>query len=501
MALRLLRRSRYLRAQPPISDGPSADSKKLRSGFVHNVIALYGVQACTYALPLLTFPYLARVLGPSGWGVVVFAQAIGDVIASVVEYGFDISASRETSRHRKDPKRLSALISGVLGAKSLLAIVCVAGAVFSRRFTHHVAPSLALFWASTIWGVCQGINMLWFFQGLERMRLASALEISGKVLATLSIFVLVHKPADGWKVMAAQCVGCVVAHGVTVVLAYREVGFEWPTPSSVWNALRMGGSMFLFRAVQSLSGSVNRLVLGSVAPVAALGEYAGAERITRVFQQGMWPVNQALYPKLTLQAQKDPHRAGKTVRLSLLFLGGLGLAFGFAIFMGAPLLVHLVLGPAFQHSVPVLRVFALWIPLVALSTVMVFQLLLPNHLDNQFNVVNFTAALLGIAAALLLAPRLGAVGIAWSAVSAQTYALVAFSIIVSRAGLNPFAPQGSAAARAPRPSRLAPVFAAGRGSQRMKLRLREELAAAEACNAQPVAIPIPSPLPSLGKSL
>ncbi len=170
--------------------------------------------------------------------------------------------------------------------------------------------------------------MLWFFQGLERMRLASALEIGGKVLATLSIFVLVHKPDDGWKVMAAQCVGCVVAHGVTVVLAYREVGFRWPTPSSVWNALRLGGSMFLFRVVQGLSGSVNRLVLGAVAPVAVLGEYAGAERITRVFQQGMWPVNQALYPKLTQQTQNDPEGAMKTVRLSLLFLGGLGLVFG-----------------------------------------------------------------------------------------------------------------------------------------------------------------------------
>jgi PST family polysaccharide transporter len=161
--------------------------------------------------------------------------------------------------------------------------------------------------------------MLWFFQGLERMRLASALEIGGKVMATLSIFVLVHKPDDGWKVMAAQCVGCVVAHGVTVVLAYREVGFRWPTPSSVWDALQLGGSMFLFRAVQVLSGSVNQLMLGSVAPVAVLGEYAGAEKITRVFQQGMWPVNQALYPKLTQQAQNNPMGALKTVRLSLFF--------------------------------------------------------------------------------------------------------------------------------------------------------------------------------------
>jgi polysaccharide transporter, PST family len=497
MALRLLRRSPDRHARIPSSEGVAANPKKwLRSGFVHNVLALYGVQACTYALPLLTFPYLAHVLGPSGWGVVVFAQAIGDVIASVVEYGFDISASRETSRQRHEPERLSELISGVLGAKSLLAMVCIAGALFSRQFTHHIAPSMALFWASTIWGVCQGINMLWFFQGLERMRLAGALEIGGKVLATLSIFVLVHKPDDGWKVMAAQCVGCVVAHGVTVVLAYREVGFRWPTHSSVWSALRMGGSMFLFRAVQSLSSSVNRLVLGSVAPVAILGEYAGAERITRVFQQGMWPVNQALYPKLTKQAQSNPRRAMKTVRLSLLLLGALGSAFGIAIFFAAPLLVHLVLGPDFRNSVPVLRVFALWIPLVALSTVIIFQLLLPNHLDNQFNFVNLTSGLVGIGAALLLAPGFHAIGIAWSAVAAQIYSLLAFSIVIARADLNPFAAPSRAGGRPPRRSPdWAPVMAPATGSQEMKLRLRERLADAEARNPQPVGIAIPNPTP------
>ena len=86
--------------------------------------------------------------------------------------------------------------------------------------------------------------------------------------------------------------------------------------------------MFLFRTVQGLAGSVNRLVLGAFAPVAALGEYAGAERISRVFQQAMWPVNQALYPKLTQQALKDPGQAHKTVRLSVLFLGALGLVLG-----------------------------------------------------------------------------------------------------------------------------------------------------------------------------
>ena len=424
---------------------------------MQNILALYGVQACTYLLPVLTFPYLARVLGPSGWGSVVFAQAIGSVIAIFVEYGFDISASRETSRERNEPHRLAELISGVLGAKVLLSILCVCGAIFARRFTYRIAPSSALFWASTAWGVCQGINMLWFFQGLERMRLASALEIGGKVVATLSIFVLVRHPEDGWKVMAAQCVGCIVSHGVTVVLAYREVGFAWPTPRSVLGSLRLGWSMFVFRAAQGLAGSLNGLVLGSVASMAALGEYAGAERITRVFQQGLWPINQALYPRLSKQMKDDPNQAMGMVRLSLIFLGGLGVTLGFLLFFGAPLLVHFALGPAFQDSIPALRVFSLWIPLVAVCTVLTFQLLLPNQLDGQFNFVVMTAGLVSLGGAFLLAPKFQAVGIAWAAVAAQGYTLVAFIYILARARLNPFA-------QSPNPPVDEPIYAQRRSA-------------------------------------
>jgi hypothetical protein len=185
----------------------------------------------------------------------------------------------------------------------------------------------------------------------------------------------------------------------------------------------------------------------------------------------------------------------KTVRLSLFFLGGLGLFFGVAIYLGAPLLVHLALGPAFQEAVPVLRVFSLWIPLIALSTVIIFQLLLPNHLDNQFNFVNVTAGLLGIGAALLLAPRFGAIGIAWAAVSAQTYTLAAFSFILWRAGLNPFAPSAPAAVPPPRSANFVPSLASA-GNQQMKLRLREKLANAEARVAQPVPIAVPRRTPA-----
>jgi len=205
----------------------------LQNRLLHNIVTLYGVQACTYLLPLLTLPYLARVLGPTGWGAVSFSQAIGATIAIAVEYGFDFSATRETARQEKNRHQLAELVSGVLAAKILLSVICLCVAMTVRKYALHIAPSPALFWASAIWGVAQGINMLWFFQGLERMKLMGSIDIGGRILATVGIFLIVHRSSDGWKVMASQALGCIISHAVTVFFAFREVGFRFPAPALI----------------------------------------------------------------------------------------------------------------------------------------------------------------------------------------------------------------------------------------------------------------------------
>jgi hypothetical protein len=72
----------------------------------------------------------------------VYAQAFGMVIACVVGYGFDISASRETLLQRAEPGRLSELVSGVLGAKSLLSLSSIASALEIGR---RVFSDLSIF--------------------------------------------------------------------------------------------------------------------------------------------------------------------------------------------------------------------------------------------------------------------------------------------------------------------------------------------------------------------
>src|SRR5690606_23206436 len=93
----------------------------LRFGpLARNAAGLYAAQFTSVALSLVAIPFLARVLRPEGWGIVVFAQSFAAVLTLVLEYGFYLSASREIARHRDDRERIAGIVADVQAARLIL---------------------------------------------------------------------------------------------------------------------------------------------------------------------------------------------------------------------------------------------------------------------------------------------------------------------------------------------------------------------------------------------
>ena len=412
-----------------------------RRKLLHNAISLYAVQACTYLLPLITLPYVARVLGPAHWGAMAFAMSIGTILVIAVEYGFNFSGTREVARIAGDRRALRELVAGVLGAKLLISAAALAIVFLARSALSTIAPSPLLLWSSALWGVGQGINMLWYFQGLQRMTWAGALDVGGKVIATLCTFAFVHSPDDGWKVAAAQAVGCSVSHAITVGIAYCEVGFCWPYPRLVGRALRLGWSMFLFKVSESLLTSMDGLVLGYFGSPLSLGLFLAADKIRQIGVQAFWPITQTLFPHQAQTIVSDPARGARVVRKSFLLIGGTSIAFGLIAFAAAPLLLQWVLGSAFLPAASSLRVLALAIPLQAAIGVLAFQWTIPLGLDRQFNYVVLCTGILNLSLAVLLARALGAFGMATAFTAAQVFELCALELVLRRNKLSAFTRQ------------------------------------------------------------
>ncbi len=403
-----------------------------------NLLALYGVQVANYVLPLLMLPYLARVLGPGGWGLLAIVQSFAQYLSLLVEYGFVLSATREVARYREDRMRLKQILSGVLGAKLILALLALGVTAFFAELVPSLGEDRRLLWSGVFWGIALAFSPAWFFQGLERLRFVAALEVFSKSLAVITIFLLVRSPSDAWWVLFVQGVGSTLSSGVAMWLAWREVGFAWPSVASSLEALRSGWGLFFFRAAVSLYTVGNAFILGLFVSPQTVAYYAGAERLTKAFMGLLEPLNRVFFPRISHLVNHSPIQAGILAKRVVKAMGiGGGLLAGAVVFL-APWIVLLLLGPDFRESVPAMRVLALLLPLIALSNALGVQWMLALRLDRPFNAVILCAGLLNLGLALLLVPRWSYMGMAYAVVLVEVFVTIAIGSYLWLAGKSPW---------------------------------------------------------------
>lgn len=404
---------------------------------VQNALSLYGVRITGYVLPIVTIPYLARVLGATGWGLLAFVQAFGSYWVVLGEYGFSLSATREVAYHRDNREKLTEILAGVIGAKMLLATASLPIAFLASLWIPTFREHPNLLWAGMFWALSQSFSLMWFFQGFERMRLVAALDISTKALSTIGIFVFVRTPDEAWRVLVLQGSGFLLSFAVGLGLAYRELPVRLPRWRASCEALRMGWNMFLFRCSVSLYTAGNAFILGLFVSPQIVGYYAGAEKISSGFLGLFGPVSQTLFPRLSRLVHRERDRAVRLARIGIALMAGGGVLMAIVVFFAASLLVRIILGGDFAPAVPVLRILALLLPIVGLNFALGVQWMVPLGLDRAFNIITFLAGLINIGLAVVLASTYKDIGMAWTVVCAELFVAVSLYGVLRSRRLDP----------------------------------------------------------------
>jgi PST family polysaccharide transporter len=403
-----------------------------------DALALYLVQGATLLLPLLTVPYLARVLRPAGWGLVVFCQSFAVWLTLLLQFGFSFSATRRVARHRDRRRRLSCVVAGVQGAKLLLVgvtlLVSAVVGVAVPLFHHHPAY---LAWL-VVGALVQGLVPLWYFQGVERLPAAAAVDVLSRLLAAGAVFLLVHAPADGWRVLALNAAAGGLTLVVTTAWLYREVPFRWSPLRHALATLRDAWGLFVFTGAASVYTIANSFLLGALAGPTAVAFYGSAEKVVRAGSSLLSPISQTLFPRVSHLVTHDPERARRLVRRSLLPIGGLGVGIGVAIAVAAPFLTRVLFGPGYAPVVGILRILAVLPVVLAVGTTLGIQWVLPMGKETTYNRLVIGAGVLNILLAVLLVPRFGAPGMAVAAVLAEIFVEAGLAVIVFRMGDSPW---------------------------------------------------------------
>lgn len=414
-----------------------------RRAFGREVGALYLLHGVNLVVPLVMVPYLTRTLGASSYGLVAFGQGLVWFFMVLVDWGFNQAATRAVAQARHDGAALARVVAEIWAAKLML--LAGGGAAFAVLVA--TVPALAAQWPihALLFGTVAGqaILPLWLWRGLERTSVAAAVNAVARLGGLALVVALVRAPDD-----AVVLAGILGFQAIAGGLAAAGLARAWlPAARGPWGvrpalgALRRAWPLFLSSLASSVTTSANPFLLGLFAPLGVVGVYGAAERVMFGAVALVTPLALAGFPRASALAAADRDAAIDRATTMLGRMIGLGAILAFAIAIGAEPIARLYLGPGFEDAVLVLRVLALVIPCLAAISVLGGQIMVAFGRDTAYRNVMAIAAVLHLALAAVLAPGLGAAGmaVAFAVSSALTVALMIGYL--RRAGLLPDTPE------------------------------------------------------------
>ncbi|WP_368743396.1 oligosaccharide flippase family protein [Enterobacter asburiae] len=292
-----------------------------------NIILLFFVQASNYLFPLLTLPYLMRVLGAENFGVVAMVQAWIQYFIIFVDYGFNFSATLLISVNKNKQSKINSIYTAVTAAKLLLLLVvsCIFSLYVMINGSDIYSHLILLGMISVIGTV---IFPVWLFQGIEKMQGIAICTTIAKCISLLLIFLLVKTSDDMNMAVISQSSGMFVS-GILACIFIKKQKLAKLTKVSmqeIYLVLSKGFDLFVSNITISFYTTLNILIIGYFGGPALAGYFSAADKIRTAAQGLMSPVQQAMFPRVSSLIND-----GKTLKEILNLYGKKFMAFGLLI--------------------------------------------------------------------------------------------------------------------------------------------------------------------------
>jgi PST family polysaccharide transporter len=403
-----------------------------------NIAALTLLQVLSYAGPLLTVPYLVRVLEPAQFGLVSFAQGIALYFRVATDYGFEFSATRAIAANRHVPASVARIFWSTMCAKSLL--MCVSGLALLLLvvFTPKLRETPRIYLVSFLYVVGTALFPIWFFQGMEEIKLGALAFGFARLLTVPALLIFVRHPQDYVKAGAIQASVELIASVLALPLICGRVKVGWyrPSLSDLADSFRRGWPMFMSGSALYLSSSSMAVILGFVASQTQVGYYSAAEKLIKASTAALNPISQALYPHIAATKVQSNPLALQLIRKSLGAVGGLSLVVSALVFFLARPICRIVLGHSFAPSAYLLEWLSPLPLLCGLMSVLGTQTMLTFEMDSLMSWIVLASAGVSVPLTLTLSWLFGAAGAAIASVTVAALTVSAMIIALRVHGLS-----------------------------------------------------------------
>lgn len=289
---------------------------------IKNSFYLYLIQGLNYLLPLISLPFLLITLSTDSFGRYSFAFAFAQFIILFVDFGFNLSATKKIAESSEDAGFVKRTFWNIIGIKLCFLMLASTVAVLLSLTVDTLYPYREGIWISLITVLGTVLFPIWWFQGLNKMKLLSVINATSKLFTFPFLFILVRQADDANMAIFIQSSSMLLAGLLSMgyLLARHKFYFVGQFFSrnfnDYWVEIKASWPIFLSNSSISLYTNSLTLILGVFSTPYHVGVFGAMERIVRVVCFGiLGPVNQACFPMLAKLKQTDFKKAKKIFKL------------------------------------------------------------------------------------------------------------------------------------------------------------------------------------------
>lgn len=347
------------------------------------------LQVVGYVFPLITIPYLARVIGVESFGKIAFASSIVVWFQTIADWGFNFTATRDVAQNRDDKDKVSKIFSNVFWARILLTLISFVLLLIAISLVPKFRENSNVIIVTFL--LIPGHIMFpdWFFQAMERMRYITLLNLLSKTLVTIAIFIFIKQKSDFILQPLLTTLGYFVSGIIAMyfILGRWGVKLNKPDLKSVLQTIKDSTDVFLNNLVPNLYNSFSVMLLGFYGGSVANGKLDAGGKFVVVFQQFLTVLSRTFFPYLSRRI--DKHHL--YVRINLI----LSSLFSVVLFLLAPILIKLFFTVEFYDAIPVLRIMSISIFFLSLTNVYGTNYMIVKGHEKELRNITLISSLIG----------------------------------------------------------------------------------------------------------
>lgn len=422
--------------ESPETDAASESGERQR--LFENFVSLSFLEIASFVLPLITLPYLFRVLGPAKFGIVAFFQALNNYFVLVTEYGFNLTATKDVSINRENKAVLSRILTDVTITRISLAvltfIVMIIIVCFIDRFRDEKLIAFLFF------GVVIGQVLFpqWIFQGMERMKYITILSVLSKLVFTILVFVFVKEENHYFLVPMFTSIGFIITGllSMFIIIRHFDIKFKKPKISGILFQLKNGWQVFQSSVSISFYSTISILILGFFASNEIVGYYSAASRLIDAAKRSIRPIVQTLFPYVTKKVSVSREAGLIVIRKTLKYLIPFMATISISLFILAPLIINIIYSVSTEEIITVFRILC-WTPFViSFSAVFGLQTMIPLGMKQEYSRTYLIAAVFGILLFLIITPMYKHIGAATAVLTVETFVSIYMYFVLRSSHIN-----------------------------------------------------------------